>query len=282
MENLQGHWWIDDDGGFHPGQDGGGDLDHYFFSHLGMARLAHGPHAVELCWDAHQVGGAALMVALDRLSGLCVSVRLCFYYFGWRREYFPGPGPAIERALQIQENRSVVPLHEMLIDRHPIDALATASPFLADAFAQWERAGGRFDRLDDGVLAAYLPRVLMIRQDDNDGRLIYSWIGGQSFCARVYGQSWVAGAVGGPADTASGPESEQYADLASTIIRRVLRAGEPEYHHVCAQVDAPEAVPVWHGYERLIVPHTLPGGAPAVAVVAQPRGDLSIRLAGAV
>ncbi len=124
-----GTWWVDDRGNAHPATAIDSSLDNIFLRHLGQVKLNLSASHMDIMWDASKVEDESLASVLDRLS-LCragISCKLNFFYFGWVSENYKRRQDAIDRIIQIQNNRNIAILHPTLINNRGLSDIVNAS-----------------------------------------------------------------------------------------------------------------------------------------------------------
>ena len=154
-----GTWWVDERGNAHLASVIDGSLDNIFLRHLGQVKLNVSTSHMDIMWDASKVESESLASVLDRLS-LCradISCKLNFFYFGWVSENYIRRQDAVDRIIQIQNNRDVVILHPTLINNRDHSDIENASDIIRHGYDLWKRAAGRFNHIPQDKLSKYLP-----------------------------------------------------------------------------------------------------------------------------
>ncbi len=277
-----GTWWVDERGNAHLASVIDGSLDNIFLRHLGQVKLNVSTSHMDIMWDASKVESESLASVLDRLS-LCradISCKLNFFYFGWVSENYIRRQDAVDRIIQIQNNRDVVILHPTLINNRDHSDIENASDIIRYSYDLWKRAAGQFNKIPQDKLAKYLPYTLIYQLHDRKDGLVFSWIGEKSPSARIYGQEWANEAIGEPSDSLSEQETPEFVEKISSAMHHTLETGEPHFQHIRTLMEDTEVEPFWLNYERLITRHSMADGRHGIDVLCNLTQNLSISLAG--
>ena len=273
-------WWIDEKGVEHLNEPLNPSNEDKFLRHLSLAKLELLPSLVEITWDTGLVHKAS-MVALAELFmqlNLDVTIRLSFYYHGWVHEIHKSSFLAAERIEEIQECKSVVPLHKTQFVTCPISDVSYASSRLKRGFQNWEKTGGRFEKMDQSDIAKNLPYAIIYCPDKREENIVYSWVGEFSTAAKIYGPEWTSESIGKVTNRSFGQESQYFADKVSIGITETSMTGEPLYQHFRSLVRIDDQEPFWLTYERLLTRHVLRSGAPIVISEVYPTQYIDIPL----
>ena len=275
-------WWIDEKGVEHLNEPLNPSNEDKFLRHLGLAKLELLPSLVEITWDTGLVHEAS-MVALAELFmqlNLDVTIRLSFYYHGWVHEIHKSSFWAAERIEEIQECKSVVPLHETLIKTCSLSDVQFANHRIRRGFQSWEISRGKFEKIDQSDLAKITPHILMFRPDEKEGDLVYSWIGMGSTSVKINGDEWIKESVGNFLHQPSGMETQTFANKVNVGINKTLVSGEPLYQHLRTLVKMERQEPFWVPYERLLTRFEMKDGRFAVVCDVYPTQYVNIPFAG--
>lgn len=278
-----GVWWVDENGDFHVAEEPDKSVDHLLLRYLQQVKVVVDNADITITWDAHEVEQDGLFSVLDRLSdcanGIRVNIRC--YYNGWLAEEYASRHRAIARIQQIQGHRDVSLIESTYVLDQGLDRIADAHRKIQRGFEIWERTRGRFSVISNDTAAEYLPNILIYRPDQREGKLVFSWVGLQSFSAHTYGRWWAIDALRQTYNDTLGPENRRYVDLTCSAYDLVWETGEPHFAQVRALLTPLAQEPTWICYDRLLTRHTLHDGRPALICLSRPAERIKIPIAGA-
>ena len=198
----------------------------------------------EIKWFVFAPNWASLYLAMDWIDGRSGLFRLKYFLAGWFEETYQNADQARDRISQVQA-KSDVRLWTRVFVKSADPGGAGVPKLLRKTMK--ERA----------VQPDYAVECVF---DDHYGEFRVERIGARSLIARLWGQAPMSFPCvnGGSYDRTV---SAAYGD--------VIAKGEPRYDHVYASVTAPDNMPFWLPYQRVILPSKTGTGRPSVLVVTE-------------
>ena len=273
---TDGHWWVDDIGGFHSADDVNESFDSLFLRHLGQLKLQISPEQIVIIWDIHKITADTICYLIARLSQnhSQSTVLLRYYYYGWAEEQFHGPDAinnASQRMISIQRFKSVELVRPTQINEQPLIEVESASPLITRGLEMWLNTGGQYLNASQDESSEHLPNAVIYRPHQQTGHLVFSWVGSRSLSMKVHGQQWAARVIKRSSLDAQGCENQDYVTLINSAYSQVWDTGEPHYSNIrtLLSLDGQEAQ--WLSYQRLLLRYNLHDGKPALVCLSAPN-----------
>ena len=214
---------------------------------FGFVLLRTRPSHVTVTWNVDYSDSGSLATAMDYLDGLRPRrpVRLWFSKGGWSRELLPSPAAAIARMQGLEAYRHVEVAQQTSLQARGLQALADADPLIRDAFRRW-----RAERDPWGWADSRTGRHGLIFRPEA-GEMRFTYVGPQSECRRLLGNSWRSRAVGSGCDDAFSDDS--FNSRTSAAFYQAHESGQPIFDHVLAHIEIGDRA-IWLPYQRVTLP----------------------------
>jgi len=235
---------------------------------FGFVLLRTRPSHVTLAWHVDYSDDRSLANVMDYLGWLrpVRPVRLWFCKGGWVRELLPTPAAAVARIQALEAYRHVEVAEQTSLQPRSLTELVSADPLLQDAFTRWHAERDVWSWAESRT-----GRHGLIFQPEA-GVMRFAYVGPQSECRRMLGNSWRSQAVGSGCDEAFTDES--FNSRTSVAFYEAHATGEPIFDHVLGHIEIGDRT-IWLPYQRVTLP--TPDG---VAVFTKITPDIDISLFG--
>ena len=269
-------WWVDDCGKWRDhhclgpspfstsdNEDARYDQESAAFFFLGMANIIAGPHRIRIRWSVPHVDAESLGTVLEYLDALIDPPRIVleYYFGGWERKIFSDKILAIESLEMAMRYRHAVPLSKPFVRRMAVDDDLVCSS-IRTVFEAWERSRGRISFSHENVLSPMNERFLISGPREDDGEMIYRYLGSQAALTRFKGADWAAKVRG--KSHGRGVVDGSRADIITGPYEEVLKSKQPRFDHVRACITRSDKIPEWVTYQRLLLPANGDNGEPLV------------------
>lgn len=210
----------------------------------GLVKVTAGAKGIELKWAVCAPNWASLYFAMDWLSGAHGPFILKYHLAGWFEETIAAPAKARGRIDQIIAKSDI----HLTRRTYVREANPKSRSVPAILRAAWTERMANPDISVDCVFDERAQRFRVLR------------IGAHSTIAKLWGLTPVSyPCINGGS----------YDQIVAQAYRRVLKTRRPHFDHVFAAMTAADNTHVWIPYQRVVLPHRVPGGKPAVSVVTE-------------
>jgi len=269
-------WWIDDDGTWRLVDNNspfeyvsapfGNDpiAEVHAFRWLGLVKIRESAYGITVRWHVQSVAPRAIEEVADFLTrhADCRAVRLTFFFRGWASEIHSSADQAVARLRQVMAYRDVEIFDGVSVQPVGLEGLVRSGSLVRRGFAAWERSRGLLTRYDENPLSGFLPKLLVFRPRERDGRLVFAHAGPRSASAAVWGPEWAANARG----QESVPDKDYDSRVADSATK-VLEGDEPRLDHLRALCVRDNGEAIWCPYQRLTLPIHFKDGSKGVGVL---------------
>lgn len=220
------------------------------YRETGLVRVRQAGRTVSVWWDVDNVDGESLdsvIGYLGRIEDEAPEVALNFYKVAWMEERHADPGSARRRIEELDAYRGIELFPETRIRRLDLSEISSSSPLLRRVFAAIQGPAW-YDALLGGPLADY---GLFFDRVGREESLTFSYVGRDSECARMLGETWRNQAIGTLADGAFA--DERFDRRISSSYETSMEEREPLLEHIVGLIDIGPHL-IWLPYQRLLLP----------------------------
>jgi hypothetical protein len=211
---------------------------------LGEVRIVIDERGTLVEWCVFAPNWASLQVVMEWIGASRGPFKLRYFLAGWFEEMLASPAQARDRIDRIMA-KSDLHLTRRTFVRKCVPRDGRTPPLLCEA---WRHGVASPDHSVDCVL------------DEQAGQFRVERIGAMSTIARLWGTAPVSYPCinGGAYDRIVG---DAYGEVARTGARR--------FDHVYSAMSLADGDQIWIPYQRVILPHRVPSGRPAVSVISE-------------
>lgn len=249
-------------------------------SQYGLVNVYYDIDTIHICWDVKSVQAVSLeavLAYLERLSGKA-QVVLKFFFGAWRTETFEGPLPAVARINQTRNYRGIHPFASTTVVRQDISQTLPSTRIARQSLDVWNRLNGVFVGTQDPEHKSLMKQMSVLIFEEESGGLIYGHSGAGSFVRTLLGNSSCDRMLGQRVD--KGKANDKHCNSVEKHYFDLLNSDKPRVDHIIANIQSDTQLPVWHSYERLLLPVKLVDGTPAVVAVGDFSTSLSVSFMG--
>jgi hypothetical protein len=211
---------------------------------LGEVRIVISKHGALVEWCVFAPNWASLQVAMVRIEAWRGPFKLRYFLAGWFEEIVASPARARDRIDRILA-KSDLHLTRCTFVHQSVPRDGRTPPLLCEA---WRHGVASPDHSVDCVL------------DEQAGQFRVERIGVLSTIARLWGTAPVSyPCISGGA----------YDRIVGDAYGEVTRTGTARFDHVYSAMSLADAEQIWIPYQRVVLPHRVPSGRPAVSVVTE-------------